>query len=109
MIEKACDVQIDYVGYTETRTLYVAHLAGWDMIVGKAALTVLNALIPAGPKPITIQPEGMACFALKEWMKPGVAAGQVTSAALFIEDQAPDYILPLFEFMVSVMSLGESR
>jgi len=28
VIEKACDVQMDYGGYTETRTLYVAHLAG---------------------------------------------------------------------------------
>jgi len=66
VIEKACDIQMDYGGYTETRTLYVAHLAGWDMILGKAALIALNALIPAGPKPVTIQPEGMARFALKE-------------------------------------------
>jgi len=35
-------------------------------------------------------------------------AGQVTSAALFIEDEGPDYLLPLFEFMVSAMSLVES-
>jgi len=28
VIEKACDVQMDYGGYTETRSLYVAHLAG---------------------------------------------------------------------------------
>jgi len=58
-IEKACNVQMDYRGYTETRTLYVANLAGWAMILGKAALTALNALIPAGPKPVTIQPEGI--------------------------------------------------
>jgi len=109
VIEKACDVQMDYGGYTETRTLYVAHLAGWDMILGKPALTALNTLIPAGPKPVTIQPDGMACFALKEWRKAGLAIGQVTSAALFIEDEAPDYVLPLFEFMVSAMSLRENR
>jgi len=109
MIEKACDVQMDYRGYMETRTLYVAHLAGWDMILCKPALTALNALIPAGPKPVTIQPEGMARFALKEWRKAGLATGQVTSAALFIEDEAPDYLLPLVEFMVSAMSLGENQ
>jgi len=108
VIEKACDVRMDYRGYTETRTLYVAHLAGWDMILGKPALTALNALIPAGPKPVTIQPEEMARFALKEWRKAGLATGQVTSAALFIEDEAPHYLLPLFEFMVSAISLGES-
>jgi len=109
VIEKACDVQMDYGGYTETRTLYVAHLAGWDMILDKPALTALNALIPAGPKPVTIQPEGMARFALKEWRKAGLATGQVTSAALFIEDEVPEYLLPLCELMVSAMSLGECR
>jgi len=35
--------------------------------------------------------------------------GQVTFAALTIEDEVPDYLLPLFEFLDSVMSLGESR
>ena len=63
---------MDYGGYTETRTLYVTHLAGWDMILGKLAFIALNGLIPAGPKPVTIQPEGMACFALKEWRKAGL-------------------------------------
>jgi len=109
VIEKACDVQMDYGGYTETRTLYVAHLAGWDMILGKPVFTALNALIPAGPKPVTIQPEGMARFAFKEWRKAGLATGQVTSAALLIEEQAPDHLLPLFGFVVSAMSLGENR
>jgi len=35
--------------------------------------------------------------------------GQVTSAALTIEDEALDYLQPLFEFMVSAMSLGGCR
>ena len=109
VIEKECDVQMDYGGYTETRTLYVAHLAGWDMILCKPALTPLNALIPAGPKPVTIQPEGMARFALKEWRKAGLAMRQVTSAALHIENKVPDYLLPLCELMVSAINLGECR
>jgi len=109
VIEMASDDLMDYGGYTETRTFSVVHLAGWDMILGKPALTALNALIPAGPKPVTIQPEGMARFAIKEWRKAGLATGQVTSAALTIEDEVSDYLLQLFEFMVSAMSLGESR
>jgi len=109
VIESTCDVQMDYGGYTETRTLYVVHLAGWDMILGKPELTALNALIPAGSKPVTIQAEGMVRFALNEWRKAGLATGQIISAALFIEDEAPDYLLPCFKFMVSAMSLGESR
>jgi len=100
---------MDYGGYTETRTLYVAHLAGWDMILGKPALTALNTLIPAGPKPGTIQTEGMARFVRKEWRKAVLATGQVTSAALTIEDEVSDYLLPLFEFMFSAISLGQSR
>jgi len=79
------------------------------MILGKPAPTALNALIPAGPKPVTIQPEGMARFALKEWRKAGLAMGQVTSAALLIEDEVPNYLLPLCELMVSAMSLRECR
>jgi len=100
---------MNYEGYTETRRLYLAHRAGWDMILSKAALTALNALIPAGPKPVTNQPEGMAHFVRKEWRKAGLATGQVTSAILFIEDEAPKYLLPLFEFMVSAMSLGDNQ
>jgi len=109
VIEKACAVQMDYRGYTETRMLYVEHLAGWDMILGKPTLTALNALISAGAKPVTIQAEGMARFALKEWRKAGLTIGQVTSAALLIEDEVPYYLLPLCELMVSAMSLRECR
>jgi len=65
VIEKAYNVQMDYEEYMEPTTLYVAHLTGWDMIPGKLALIALNTLIPAGPKPVTIQPEGIARFARK--------------------------------------------
>ena len=109
VIEKVCDVQMDYEAHSETRILYVTNLTWWDMIVGKAALTVLKSLIPAGPKPAIMQPKGMARFALKEWEKAVLATWQVTSAALFTKGEAPDYLLPLFEFMVSAMSLGENR
>jgi len=79
------------------------------MILGKPALTPLNAVIPAVSKPITIQPEGMVRFVLKEWRKAGLATGHVTSALLTMEDEVSDYLLPLFEFMVSAGSLRESR
>jgi len=109
VIEKACDVQMYYGGYRETRTLNVAHLAGWDMALCELAVTALNDLIPAGPKPVTIQSEGMVRFALKEWRKAGVATMQVLYAALSIEAKVPDYHLPVFESIVSAMSFGESR
>ena len=64
-IENAWDVQMDYRGYTDIRTLCVAHLAGWDMILGKQVLTALNALIPVRPKLFIIQLEEIAHFALR--------------------------------------------
>ena len=109
VIETACDIQMDYGGYTETRTLYVAHLAGWAKILGNLALIGVNALMPAGTKAVPIQHEGMASFALKEWRKVGLDAGQIASATLTIEGEVSDYLLPLFEFMLSTMSFGESR
>jgi len=87
----------------------VGHLAGWDMILCKQGLTGLNALFPAGPKPVTIQVEGITSFALKEWSKAGLAMWQVTSAALTIEDEVSHYLLPVFEFMVLAMSVKESQ
>jgi len=56
-----------------------------------------------------MQPVGMARSALEEWRRAALATGQVTAAALFIEDEAPDYLLLLFEFMVSAMCLRKSR
>jgi len=77
------------------------------MILGNLVLTALNTLISAGPKPVTIQLEGIACFALKEERKARLATWQVTSAVLSIEDEVPDYLLLLCQFMVSATSLGE--
>ena len=51
----------------------------------------------------------MACFQLKEWRKAGLAMGQVTSAALIIEDEVSNYLLLVFKFMVSAISLRENR
>jgi len=51
----------------------------------------------------------MVRFVLKECRKVGLATGQVTSVALSIEDEVPDYLLPLFEFMDSAISLKEYR
>jgi len=79
------------------------------MIPDKPALTVLMALIPAEPKPISIQPKAMTRITVKEWRKGGLGSGQVTSTAVSIEDEVPDYFLPLFEFIVSDISLKESR
>jgi len=99
---------MDYGGYTETRTLYITYLTGWDRILGKLALTALKALILAGLKPVTIQHEDMTHFALKEFRKAGLATGQVTSAPLPIEDELSDYLLLHFKFMILAISLGEN-
>ena len=55
-IDKTCEVEIKWMGYVETRTFYVAHLASWDLIPGQPALESVRAVIPAGQNPVTIQP-----------------------------------------------------
>lgn len=67
---------------------------------GQSILITLKPLIIAGLKHVTIQSEGMGRFALEEWRKAGLATGQVTLAVLSMEDKVPEYILPLFGFMV---------
>jgi len=66
VMEKVWDVQMDYGGDTEAKTLYVVHLAGWHMILGRPELSARNILTPVGPKLRTIQHKGMARFTLKE-------------------------------------------
>lgn len=79
------------------------------MILPKPALTILNTLISAGPKPVTFQPERMANLALKKWRKVEVAIEQVSTAAISIADTVADYCLPLIKLIVSGISLAENR
>ena len=46
---------------------YVAHISGWDMIVGIPALQDVRATSSAGTAPVTIQPTGMHMFSLRMW------------------------------------------
>ena len=46
---------------------YVAHLSGWDMILGKLGLQNVRATISVGAAPVTIQPPGMDRFPLHMW------------------------------------------
>ena len=43
MIDKECNIQLDWIGYLEERTFYVAHLSGWDIILVEPALYALKA------------------------------------------------------------------
>ena len=66
-VDKTCEVEINWGGFEETRMFYVAHLTGWDMILGKPALQDVRAPISAGTAPVTIQPPGMDRFPLRRW------------------------------------------
>jgi len=48
-------------------------------------------------------------LSLKEWSKVGLGMGQFNSTLLSIEEEVSDYLLQLYEFIVSAMSLRESR
>jgi len=52
------------MGYVETRTFYVAHLASRNLILGQPALESVRAVTPAGQNPVTIQGNGMPRFSL---------------------------------------------
>ena len=66
-VDKTCEVELNWEGFEEIRMFYVAHLSGWDMIVGKPARQDVRATISAGTAPVTIQPPGMDRFPLRMW------------------------------------------
>src|SRR5437868_13290932 len=58
-IDKSCEINLNWLGYTETRILYVAHLSGWDIILGEPALTSVNSAMAPGSCPVSIQQAGI--------------------------------------------------
>ena len=46
-IDKECTIQLDWIGYLEEYTFYVAHFTGWDMILIEPALSAANCQISA--------------------------------------------------------------
>ena len=66
-VDEPCEVELNWGGFEATRIFYVAHLSGWDMILGKPALQDVRATISAGTAPVTIQPPGMDRFPLRMW------------------------------------------
>ena len=44
-VDKTCEVELKCGGYEETRKFYVAHLLGWDMILGTPVLQDVRATI----------------------------------------------------------------
>ena len=68
-IDKEYTIQLDWIGYLEERTFYVAHLSGWDMIFGEPALSAINAQISTSKEPVTIQPSNIQRFPLTVWQR----------------------------------------
>ena len=44
-VDKTCEVELNWGGVEETKMFYVAHLSGWDMILGKPALQDVRAML----------------------------------------------------------------
>ena len=63
-IDKEYTIQLGWIGDLEERTFYIAHLAGWDIILVEPALSTINAQISACKEPVTIQPPNMQRFPL---------------------------------------------
>ena len=66
-IDKTCEEELDWGGDEETCMIYVEHLLGWHMILGKPALRNILATISPGTEPVTMQPTGMYRFSLRMW------------------------------------------
>ena len=66
-IGQTCEVELSWAGSEETRMCYVAHLSGWDIILGTAALRDVRATISPVTTPLTLQPTSMDRFSLRMW------------------------------------------
>jgi len=61
-------VQLDWLGYLEERTMLVATLKDWDVILGSFTLRDMKAVINMGTRTVSIQPPEQACFTLQQWI-----------------------------------------
>jgi len=57
-------VQLDWLGYLEERTMLVATLKDWDVILGSPALSDMKAIINMGTMTVSIQLPEEARFTL---------------------------------------------
>ena len=90
-IDKECTIQLDWIGYLEGRSFYVAHLSGWNMILEEPSLSAANVQISASKEPVTIQPPNMQRFPLTVWQKPRTQA-RLRSATIKITcEKVTDY------------------
>ena len=63
-INKQCTIQVDWIGYLEEQTFYVAHLSGSYMILGEPVPSAAKAQISASKEPVTVETSYMQSFAL---------------------------------------------
>jgi len=61
-------VQLDWLGYLEERTMLVAGLKDWDVILGSRALRDMKAVINMRTITVSIQPPEEARFTLQQWI-----------------------------------------
>jgi len=59
-------VQLDWLGYLEERTMLVATLKDWDVILRSPALRDMKAVINMGTMTVSIQPPEQVHFTLQQ-------------------------------------------
>jgi len=59
-------VQLDWLGYLEERTMLVATLEDWDVILGSSPLRDMKAIINMGTMRVSIQPPEEVHFILQQ-------------------------------------------
>ena len=91
MIDKECTIQLDWMGYVEERTFYVAHRSGWDMILVEPASNAVNAQISASKEPVTIQASNMQQFLLTVCQRPRIQASFISATMKITCEADTDY------------------
>jgi len=61
-------VQLNWLGYLEERTMLVAALKDWHVILGSPTLRDVKAVINMGTMTVSIQPPEEVHFTLQQWI-----------------------------------------
>jgi len=99
-------VQLDWLAYLEERTMLVATLKDWDVILESPALRDMKAVINMSTMTVLIQPHEQACFTLQQWIP--VSAKKMTRKRTQPAFPPPIYAQSANQIVSAATTLKES-
>ena len=91
-IDKECTIHLDWIGYLQECTSYLAHLSQWDIILGEPDPSTINTQISAFKKPVSIQPSNMQGWPLTVWHRLNTQDSVRLAAIINRWQEATDYL-----------------